>query len=129
MSDFTDEDVTTFLEAASDLWEEGHFTLGTRAGLAAVLPEYAKRVRAEALRDAAAEVDARHWWRNDGKSFSRWLRARADALTKAPSDETQMCSCGQPWDNNTAHRTDGRPCWVPETGVELSALADAEENS
>jgi hypothetical protein len=58
MTDFTDEDVR---QVAKMLWEMGvsssHVVCEARALdiLAAVLPEYAKRVRAEELREAADE--------------------------------------------------------------------------
>jgi hypothetical protein len=37
----------------------------------------------------------------------------------------QACTCGEPWVNGVAHAVDGRPCWSPETGVEIEARADA----
>ena len=81
-SDFTDEDVQRGARAwiAMDSVGSGRAVgrSASRAVLAAVLPEYAKRVRAEALREAAEDL-----WRTDvagynGPAIAR-LRARADA--------------------------------------------------
>jgi hypothetical protein len=98
MSDFTDEDVQRGAEAAffSDMigghhnglftWdsipEEGRENYRTmmRHVLAAVLPEYRKRVRAEALREAADALPMDgplHIM--DRQVHQDFLRARADA--------------------------------------------------
>jgi len=87
MTDFTDDDVA----AAQSAWRQvfGGYAAGEEIEtvLAAVLPEYRKRVRADALREAA------DWWATNGDQqaketwaeVSAWLRARADAEEAPPS--------------------------------------------
>jgi len=74
MSDFTDDDVQRGAEAIADYVGEERFGYEphARVVLAAVLPEYRKRV----LREAADELALRIG-RSDGTPA--WLRARADA--------------------------------------------------
>jgi len=81
MTDFTDEDVqrgVAWTQAAFPNDAAWMVEDDVRGILAAVLPEYAKRVRAQALRQAADTLDA-----NDGPVsrmlVAAWLRARADA--------------------------------------------------
>jgi len=86
MSDFTDDDVQRGAEAIADYVGEERFGYEphARVVLAAVLPEYAKRVRAEALRDAADDLDMAVWqcWGDRAKAVSL-VRARADAEATA----------------------------------------------
>jgi len=87
MTDFTDEDVERgwdALEAAHEATYHVHAAeccietdKYVRSVLAAVLPEYAKRVRAEALREAADDLVPADVWTPE--ECIRWLRARADA--------------------------------------------------
>lgn len=85
MSDFTDEDVQRGLFAldtadAGYLVQRGHVDRDmVRTVLAAVLPAYAKRVRAEALREAAHAAGVRITAPFAGWEWASWLRARADA--------------------------------------------------
>jgi len=76
MSDFTDEDVTA-VDSVLGMWGIRKQREDIAANvLAAVLPAYAKRVRAEALREAAED-----YWRQlcpDYGFVAAWLRARAD---------------------------------------------------
>jgi hypothetical protein len=75
MTDFTDEDVQRGVDAlaASRLFGSQPEVVCV---LAAVLPAYAKRVRAEALREAA------DWMESPAGAYdpeiAKWLRARAD---------------------------------------------------
>jgi hypothetical protein len=95
MTDSTDEDVE---RAAAAAWSsEGvaihgaapwdrqteprreAYRIGIRAGLAAVLPAYRARVRAEALREAVDALDQSEWYTVDqAVEFLRGY-ARADA--------------------------------------------------
>jgi hypothetical protein len=93
MADFTDEDVqrgaraaTGYLDAVTaSEWDERDLASSV---LAAVLPEYAKRVRAEALREAADDLALWLYEVNMPDDVitatCAWLRlrARADALTE-----------------------------------------------
>jgi hypothetical protein len=88
MTDFTDEDVQRGADALNRFAEHHLNESRARVALAAVLPEYAKRVRAEALREAADNMDtdivpayshhALGW--NDGvRHVQITVRAQADA--------------------------------------------------
>lgn len=71
MSDFTDEDVQRGVRAANQWDVPDRIEDEIHAALAAVLPEYAKRVRVDALREAADAIATEPW-------VKEWLRARAD---------------------------------------------------
>jgi len=76
-SDFTDEDVTAARKAMEAEWNTDRATRqeSVAAALAAVLPDYRARVRAEVLRETITELEkvGLHHMLLD------WLRARADA--------------------------------------------------
>jgi hypothetical protein len=82
MSDFTDEDVQRASDTLNAVTNGGMYDpMGVaQVVLAAVLPEYDKRVRAQALREAADDLDMAVWkcWEDHNKAV-RLVRARADA--------------------------------------------------
>jgi len=99
MTDFTDEDVAIGAAADRAAWrdlDEGIDLFGksaheytARTILAAVLPAYTARVRAEALREAAD--DWGHMSRgNNTPEGEWWLRARADAEEGDPVCATHV---------------------------------------
>ena len=89
MTDFTEEDVQRGVDAFPGVGVEWWAIEGV---LAAGLPEYAKRVRAEALREAADAGD------RNGHDVD-WLYSRADA-EEGKRDEQTTCSCGNRFDGD-----------------------------
>ena len=76
---FTDEDVATgAAEIRRNRWTDPPEWI-VRHVLAAVLPAYRARVRAEVLRQAADAIDAKPELRPKRRVDCDWLRARADA--------------------------------------------------
>jgi len=70
MKHFRAADVVAFMEAASEYWEDGRFTLGTDVGLTAVAPTIAAR----AVRQAARDLDGSD---PSVDPVVQWLLARA----------------------------------------------------